>query len=70
MSGIKPWYKSKGVWGSILTLVVAFSGLPIAFDTASGDFTINVYQLGLSLATVATGGLSLWGRMAAKVALK
>jgi hypothetical protein len=70
MTNVKPWYKSRGVWGSLATLFFAFSGLAIQFDASTGQFSGNIYEIIASVGTGFAGGLSLWGRLAAKVLLK
>lgn len=51
----KPWYKSKAVWGGLVTIFVAIGGMM----TESMDIPTGMAQ-------VAAGVLAVYGRLVAK----
>lgn len=68
----KPWYRSKGMWGAILAIVNGLGVAGLQVDPATGDFSGNIYDLGLGLAAAGSGAYAAWGRLKAstKVTLR
>ncbi len=58
MTERKPWYLSKGVWGSIITVVAAVAGANL--EPGSTE------QYASATVTVIAGAVALWGRVSAK----
>lgn len=63
MDDNKPWYASKGVWGSIMTLAAA--GLTFAGYNLDPNLQGDIVAWGVGLGTAVGGALSLWGRVKA-----
>lgn len=64
MDNIKPWYQSKGVWGSVIAFVAIVAGM-LGFDLTDAD------QESLAEIAVAIGGalaalVGLIGRLTAR----
>lgn len=63
--GNKPWYKSRGVVGSVIAIgsqVLAFTGIDIS-PTDQVEISTGIFQIIASTGTL----LALWGRIAAKM---
>lgn len=64
----KPFYMSKGVWGSVIVVLVTVLTLLGRKEEAdivneqSGAISETIIQL----VTIAAGALALWGRLSAK----
>jgi hypothetical protein len=70
MEDVKPWYASKGIWGSII--VIAAMGLKVAGIEISPDDQATAVDMVVKGASsvadlVALGGgvIALWGRLRA-----
>jgi hypothetical protein len=59
----KPWYASAGVWGALVTL--AGSVLALLKVEVDPALLADVREWVLALATLAGGGVALWGRLRA-----
>jgi hypothetical protein len=67
MTGDKPWYKSLGIWGSVVTIVVGVATAVGLISTDRGAILIEqVPELIVGLAVAVAGVLSFIGRWRAK----
>lgn len=64
LAGDKPWFKSRGVWGAVITLVAAIAGM-IGLEISAEEKAELVETLPLIAATVG-GLLALVGRVWAR----
>lgn len=64
MELIKPWYLSRTIWASIVTVVAAaasFAGVPIDEDSGA-----DMVELILQIVTAVSGLAAVLGRLAAR----
>lgn len=63
MTDAKPWYLSKAVWGSVVTVIASLSGL--VGLSISPQMAVAAVDLIILLITTLSGLFSLWGRLSA-----
>lgn len=63
MTDAKPWYLSKAVWGSVVTVIASLSGL--VGLSISPQMAVEAVDLIILLITTLSGLFSLWGRLSA-----
>ena len=70
MNETKPWYRSRGVWGSVISLIAVGAGL-LGFNAGSAEqeTALNLIDraivLGDEIIALAGAALALWGRISA-----
>ena len=64
MDAKKPWYLSRTVWASIVTVLAAGAGL-VGLPLAESEHEAVAETL-LQLATAAAGAVALYGRLSAR----
>jgi hypothetical protein len=71
LEGAQPWYSSKGIWGSLITIISGILAWITGHDIPADQQTILSNQLyvmigaGAQIATVVGGLLSWYGRTTA-----
>lgn len=63
ITGGKPWYQSRAIWGGIVSIAAPIAGIvgvQIAPDTAA-----DIVTLATTAGGVVGGALSVWGRLRA-----
>jgi uncharacterized membrane protein len=64
----KPWYASKGVWGSLVAIVATIS--PIVASMGKEGVTDDVTRIAAGVVAVIAAMISLWGRYKAVKPIK